>query len=155
VNGAVTLAGSLNVSLASGFTPGPSSGFQVLTFASRTGDFAGENGLLFPGGRLAPVYHAGDLTLTTNLAPTARNDPLPPREGTHPPVTLLANDSDPAGDLMSIVGVTQPGHGGAVSNGDGTVTYTPAADYNGPDSFTYTIQDTAGNAATATVNIFI
>jgi len=36
-------------------------------------------------------------------------------------------------------------------NTDGTVTYTPAANYNGADSFTYTISDGQGGTSTATV----
>ena len=39
-----------------------------------------------------------------------------------------------------------PAHGTAAINADGTITYTPAANYNGADSFTYTISD--GNGGT-------
>ncbi|MBW2521000.1 MAG: cadherin-like domain-containing protein, partial [Deltaproteobacteria bacterium] len=38
---------------------------------------------------------------------------------------------------------------------DGTFTYTPNANFNGPDSFTYTIQDANGDVDTATVNITV
>ena len=40
-------------------------------------------------------------------------------------------------------------------NADNTVTYTPAAGYSGPDSFTYTISDGRGGTATATVSITV
>jgi len=40
-------------------------------------------------------------------------------------------------------------------NGDGTITYTPAANYNGGDSFTYTISDGNGGTSTATVSLTI
>ncbi|MCB1802732.1 MAG: tandem-95 repeat protein, partial [Gammaproteobacteria bacterium] len=36
-----------------------------------------------------------------------------------------------------------------------TFTYTPAADYNGPDSFTYSITDANGDVSTATVNLTV
>ena len=39
--------------------------------------------------------------------------------------------------------MTQGANGSVVNNGDGTVTYTPNADFNGADSFTYTITDAA------------
>ena len=45
--------------------------------------------------------------------------------------------------------------GTVVNNGDGTFTYTPAADFNGSDSFTYTITDTDGETSTATVTIAV
>ena len=44
----------------------------------------------------------------------------------------------------SVSGVSAPAHGTAVVNADGTITYTPAANYNGADSFTYTVSDGHG-----------
>jgi hypothetical protein len=35
------------------------------------------------------------------------------------------------------------------------VTYTPASNYYGPDSFTYTIVDAQGNIASATVSVTV
>src|SRR5207302_349995 len=42
---------------------------------------------------------------------------------------------------------------GTVGLAAGTVTFTPDANYNGPASFTYTMQDAAGAQSTATVNV--
>ena len=62
---------------------------------------------------------------------------------------------------LTVTGVTQGAHGTVTFTGAG-VTYTPAADYNGPDSFTYTVTDnglTNGVADpksdTATVNVTV
>ncbi|WP_158507050.1 cadherin-like domain-containing protein, partial [Ruegeria atlantica] len=67
---------------------------------------------------------------------------------------LLANDSDPEGDPISLTGVTQPANGVLTDNGNGTYTYTPNAGFSGADSFTYTISD--GNSTdTATVNLTV
>ena len=44
---------------------------------------------------------------------------------------MAANDSDPDGDLLTLVDLGAPAHGSVVDNGDGTVTYTPNADFNG------------------------
>ena len=48
-----------------------------------------------------------------------------------------------------------PAHGTATVNADGTVTYTPAANYHGADSFSYTIGDGNGGTATATVSVTV
>uniref|UniRef100_UPI0031E10BB7 Ig-like domain-containing protein n=1 Tax=Chitinophaga sp. TaxID=1869181 RepID=UPI0031E10BB7 len=50
---------------------------------------------------------------------------------------------------------TDPVHGTVVVNADGTYTYTPGADYNGPDSFTINISDGNGGTATVTINITV
>ena len=41
------------------------------------------------------------------------------------------------------------------NNGDGTINYDPAQDFNGADSFAYTIRDTDGHLDTATVNVTV
>jgi hypothetical protein len=65
VNGSVTLDGSLVVELIDGFSPSAGQSFQILTFSSRTGDFATmrfpDLGTLF----LDPVYNSTSLTLVT------------------------------------------------------------------------------------------
>ncbi|MFT5162054.1 MAG: minor extracellular serine protease Vpr, partial [Alteromonadaceae bacterium] len=47
-------------------------------------------------------------------------------------------------DVTSLMIVTQPMHGAATDNGDGTFSYTAEADFNGMDSFTYDAADAAG-----------
>ncbi|KUJ72247.1 hypothetical protein AVO41_00005, partial [Thiomicrospira sp. WB1] len=51
--------------------------------------------------------------------------------------------------------VSDPSHGTVSVNADGTFEYTPEADYNGTDSFTYTITDADGDTSTATVNLTV
>jgi len=70
-------------------------------------------------------------------------------------LTLIGNDSDPNGDVLTIASVTQPANGTAVLNPDGTVTYTPNDDFVGQDIFTYTVCDPDGNCDTATVNVTV
>ncbi len=45
------------------------------------------------------------------------------------------------GDALSVTGVSDPPNGMATINGDGTIAYTPDENYNGSDSFTYTVSD--------------
>jgi large repetitive protein len=69
------------------------------------------------------------------------------------PVTLsvVANATDPDGNqhlvASSVTIVSQPSHGHAVANGDGTITYTANANFSGTDSFAYTIADDNGGVS--------
>jgi VCBS repeat-containing protein/parallel beta-helix repeat protein len=68
--------------------------------------------------------------------------------------SVLGNDSDVEDSPLTAVKVTEPSHGAVTLNSNGTYTYTPAADYNGPDSFTYKANDgTADSTLAATVSI--
>ena len=66
---------------------------------------------------------------------------------------LLANDSDIDGDDLTIIAVGDAVNGSVVLNPDGSITFTPDVDYNGPASFTYTVSDGNGGVSTATVNV--
>ena len=54
---------------------------------------------------------------------------------------MLANDTDADGDALTAILVTGPAHGTLALNADGSFIYTPAANYNGADSFTYKASD--------------
>lgn len=66
---------------------------------------------------------------------------------------VLSNDSDPDGDPIEIVSITQPLNGVANIVGNGTIRYRSNSGYCGPDTFTYTIRDPSGATSTATVRI--
>ncbi|MBF0263624.1 MAG: tandem-95 repeat protein, partial [Magnetococcales bacterium] len=68
---------------------------------------------------------------------------------------LLDNDTDPDHDTLSITSYGTPEHGTLVDNGNGTLTYTPDADYHGTDGWSYTIGDGQGGSDTATARITI
>ena len=68
---------------------------------------------------------------------------------------VLANDTDVEGDPLSAFLVTGPSHGTLALNADGSFTYTPAADYNGTDSFVYRADDGTDTGVPATVTITI
>jgi VCBS repeat-containing protein len=68
---------------------------------------------------------------------------------------VLGNDSDADGNGLSVSLVGGPAHGSLVLNADGSFTYTPDADFNGGDSFTYTASDGSAVSAAATVTIAV
>ena len=70
---------------------------------------------------------------------------------------MLANDTDPdPGDTRTITAVTQGANGTVAITGAGTgLTYTPAANFAGTDTFTYTISDAAGLTDIATVTVTV
>ena len=69
---------------------------------------------------------------------------------------MLANDTDVDGDSLTVTTLT-PGaaHGTVACTAAGVCTYTPNANYNGSDSFTYTVSDGHGGRDTATVNVTV
>ena len=68
---------------------------------------------------------------------------------------MLANDSDPDGDPISIDSFTQPSNGTVIPGPGGFPDYTPDLDFQGVDFFTYTVSDGQGGADTATVDITV
>src|SRR5690606_12224981 len=67
---------------------------------------------------------------------------------------LLANDIDPTGAGLNVTSAGNPTNGAlAFDANTQTYTFTPDQDYIGPASFDYTVTDSNGATATATVNI--
>ena len=89
-----------------------------------------------------------------NDAPVAAPDALTAVEDTATTFTaaqLLVNDSDVDGDPLRIASVNSVTGGNVVLNADGSVSFTPAADFNGLAGFTYTASDGAALSAAASV----
>jgi outer membrane protein OmpA-like peptidoglycan-associated protein len=93
---------------------------------------------------------------TANNAPVAADDAYFTTVNASRTINVLANDSDPDGDILTLVSVSTSGSLGTVIdiNADGTVTYVPPANWCGTDSFTYTITD-GQQEVSATVTITI
>lgn len=88
--------------------------------------------------------------------PIANNDTSVTAEDTPVTVDLLANDTHPDDDELTVVSAkVDPSTGTLVDNGDGTVTFTPVTNYNGSAVITYTIEDENGDTDTATHTIDI
>ena len=111
---------------------------------------------LAPGGSTATVSVTVTCvddppTAVDDVATVAEDDPATT-------VDVLANDTDPEGDPITIESVTQPANGAVVISAAGDeLTYQPDANYcndppgTTPDTFTYTIN--GGSTATVSVTV--
>ncbi|MFV2065460.1 MAG: DUF4347 domain-containing protein, partial [Pirellulales bacterium] len=133
---------------------------NVMRYDGTTGAFidayvnAGSGGLSGPGF----ITFVADQQVRVNGIPVAAADSVSTNEDTPLVISaasLLANDTDIDLDTLSIASFTQPTSGTVVDNGDGTFTYSPTANFNGADSFSYTVNDGNGGTDTATVNITV
>ena len=90
-----------------------------------------------------------------NQPPTARDDAFSFTEDDGGrDIDLVGNDTDPDGDQL-VVSVVQPGQLGTLDCSPMPCRYVPRRDANGTESLTYTVVDTFGGEATATVRIQI
>jgi VCBS repeat-containing protein len=95
---------------------------------------------------------------SSNQAPVANNDTYSTNEDTPltvPELGVLENDSDPDHNPLSAVLVSGPSDGTLTLNPDGSFTYTPVTNDNGPDSFTYQASDGTAQSNLATVTITV
>ena len=92
---------------------------------------------------------------STNQSPVAQPDMVTTAEETAVTIAALANDSDPDGGTLTITGFVSPTHGTVVINSGTSITYTPAANYSGTDTFAYTVSDGQGGAAVGTVIVTV
>ncbi|AGO49730.1 virion structural protein [Cellulophaga phage phi13:2] len=88
-----------------------------------------------------------------NEAPIAVADSVSVNKGDSVIINVLDNDSDPDGDDLTVIIVTQPLYGTAVLNANGTITYSHNGSDNLTDIITYKVND--GNEDSNTVSVDI
>ncbi len=102
---------------------------------------------------LVPVH------VVSNTPPVANNDSYSTNEDVALAVAvpgILGNDTDAESNPLTVILVSGPSHGSVALNANGSFTYTPNANYNGSDSFTYKANDGIDNSiAAATVSITV
>lgn len=113
----------------------------------------------------------GTITITVgqvNDAPVADDETVTTAEDTAVIINVLEGDTDidQDGDLnadplaevlsASLTGTLKaPGHGSVSITAGGEIEYTPAANYNGPDSFEYYVVDASGEKDTGLVSVTV
>ena len=112
------------------------------------------------GGGPGAVSASATVTITVNgvnNAPVATDNAYTTAEDTATSGNVLTDgtaDSDVDGDALTVTANTSPANGAVSMAVNGVFTYTPAANFNGSDSFAYTVSDgTATATATVTVTV--
>ena len=110
--------------------------------------------VIVPSSRV--IFETANLAIGQNFV--AVNDTFNFNEdSTNNPLPVLDNDTIVAGSnaVLTLQSVSSPSRGGTVSiaSDNRRLIYTPAANTNGSETFTYTVQDQTGASATATVTV--
>ena len=158
---AITLTGTdadgdpLTYSIVIGPLHGSLSGTAPNVTYTPAADYNGPDSFTFKvyDGTLYSTPATVSITVTAvNDAPVANAQSASTSEDTAKAITLTGTDVD--GDTLTYSIVAAPSHG-ILSGSAPALTYTPAANYNGPDSFTFKVNDGTLNSAPATVSITV
>ncbi|MEX2187538.1 MAG: Ig-like domain-containing protein [Pirellulales bacterium] len=177
---AITAGSPLNVSAANGvlkndtdvdsttlsaeLVSGPANGTLTLnadgsfTYTSTAG-FSGSDTFTYRVSDGAATSNTATVTIGVNAPPQAVADAYTVNEDQTLTVAsasgVLANDTDAESDPLTAELVTGPTHGTLTLNPNGSFTYTPTANYNGPDSFTYRARDAQQPSQTVLVTLTV
>lgn len=143
--------GTLTLNTDGSFTYTPTAGFTGTdTFTYQANDGTTNSG---------PVTVSIQVNAAANTAPVSVNDTYAVNEDQVLTVAagngVLVNDTDVDGNPLTATIVSLPAHGTVTLNADGSFVYTPAADFNGSDSFTYRANDGTADGNIATVNLTV
>jgi subtilisin family serine protease len=157
-DGSFTPDGTIKITIAASKVGGSTVGQTLTAINARTATLVGAAGT----GLTINDDTTGSGTYTlrdcgsTPTGPNAVNDTATTPEGTPVTINVLANDTHPQNQTLTVVSATDPLHGAAQVNANGTaITYTPDAAFSGGDSFDYTVRDPSGATDTATVLVTV
>ncbi len=158
---AITLTGAdadndpLTFTVASGPAHGTLTGTAPNLAYTPAADYNGPDSFTFTvnDGSTTSAPATVSITVTpVNDTPTATAQSVTTAEDTAKAITLAGTDVE--GGALSFAVGTPPSHG-ALTGTAPNLTYTPAPDFNGPDSFTFTAGDGDATSAPATVDITV
>ena len=87
--------------------------------------------------------------------PIATDDDVTTQEDVAIVFNVLSNDEDPDGDRLTVYSLTQAQNGQVALISEYTLSYNPEKNFNGRDSFHYTVTDGEGGRDTAQVNVSV
>jgi hypothetical protein len=102
-----------------------------------------------PDEQLTLTFTLGGL----NRAPVAQDDLVLGGEDIPLQASVLANDSDPDGDALTVAITSQPASGTAAVTATGQLAYTPTPNFNGNVTIGYSVSDGKGGTDTALLRI--
>jgi hypothetical protein len=154
------LAGSISASIFNNYTPAANDNIpNVLHFAAKTGDFSPQLKLSLGNGlylveQYSPAVNPVQLNFLVVTAPVANDQSVVVAENTAKNITLTS--SDPNNDPLTFTVTASPAHG-TLSGTAPNLTFTPANNFLGADSFQFTVTDqTTGLVSnTGTVSITV
>ncbi len=149
---------------ANGFSSAVTNG-PLTAPAAGNGVYAYGGSSLFPTNTYQSTNYWVDVVFNpngnaANQAPTAVNDTGPAVTKNTPVTfstsTLLANDTDPNGDPLTVTGVSGATNGTvSLNTTNSTITFTPATNYTGSAGFSYAISDGRGGTSSASVALTV
>jgi hypothetical protein len=146
----------LTYSIVSGPTNGTLGGTPPNITYTPTGNFNGSDSVTFTANDGVVNSNVATVSITVtavNDPPVANGQVVTTAEDTPTTIVLTATDTETASLTYSIV--AQPTHGTLSAVTGNNVSYTPAADYNGADSFTFVANDGTAGSNVATVSIIV
>jgi hypothetical protein len=127
---------------------------EVTESVSLSGEVVNSISFDYVGEQSSRLYLIWDYT-QKNQAPVAVDDNVSVNKGDGVIINVVSNDSDPDGDVLTPIIVSQPLYGSVQVNLDGTITYTHNDSENFLDSFTYKLTDGTVESNVATVSIAV
>ena len=161
LTGSVGNGGAISYMITSNPSHGTLSGVAPNLIYTPDTNYFGPDSFTFKTAYGAAFSSEATVSLTINPSsgapPIAQADAATTTRNTTVNIAVLANDSDPDGDTLTITTVTQGANGGTVTitNGGTRVSYRPRSGFIGTDSFTYTVSDGDDGTATATVTVTV
>ena len=158
---AIVLTGSdidgdaLSFSIASGPSHGTLSGTAPNVTYTPSANYNGSDSFTFKvnDGKVDSGAATVSLTIApVNDAPVADSQSVTTNEDTARAIVL--NGSDVDGDALTYTLASNPSHGTLTGTAP-NLTYSPAANYNGTDSFTFKVNDGAASSGVATVSVTV
>jgi large repetitive protein len=102
------------------------------------------------------IAASATVTISVNRAPNAVADVVTMLSNEVSGFNVLANDTDPDGDPLRVIGVSGAVNGSAATSANGLgVTFAPVAGFVGTAGFDYTISDSGGLRSTAHVAVIV
>jgi len=153
--------GTLNIELTDGYVPNVGQEFILTSHNSQNGTFLVRNGLEINAWKEFKLYYEeNQLKLVTEAisdltSPFAYDDFSTADDGTEILIDVTRNDTDPDGEVLTLVSVGPADHGTTQVGPNNLVSYKADSSYAGEDKFIYTIENESGCRTSGLVTVTV